>query len=101
MSSLEGDYLHYDKVKRKWIRSGKVFGAGEDACFRGRETTHAKTFRLVEQMREHQFYREYPARRVANLGGVGGCFENLEVHCGIEFDKKRERCIALLRQQGR
>ena len=42
LSSLEGTYLHYDKVKRKWSRSGKAFGAGKDACFQGREHTHAK-----------------------------------------------------------
>jgi len=42
LSSLEGSYLHYDKVKRKWIRTGKASGAGEDAYFQGQENTHAK-----------------------------------------------------------
>ena len=52
LSSLEGSYLHYDKVKRKWIRTGKVSGAGEDACFQGRENTHTKNSRQINQMRE-------------------------------------------------
>ena len=39
-------------------------------------------------MREHRFYQEYPAKGVANIGGVGGCFENLEVYCGMAFDKQ-------------
>ena len=56
LSSLEGSYLHYDKVKIKWIRTGKVSGAGEDACFQGWENTHAKNVRQINQMGEHQFY---------------------------------------------
>ena len=75
-------------MKRKWIRTGKVSGVGEDACFQGRENTHAKNARQINQMREHRFYREYPAKGVANIGGEEGCFENLEVYCGMAYDKK-------------
>ena len=25
---------------------------------------------------------------MVNIGGVGGCFENLEVYCGMAFDKQ-------------
>ena len=90
LSSLEGSYLHYDKVKKKWIRSGKASGAGVDACFKGRGNTNTKNDRLIKQMREHRFYREYPAMGVPNVGGVGGCFENLEVYCGMAFDKTED-----------
>ena len=53
LSSLEGSYLHYDKVKKKWIRTGKALGAGKDACFEGRGNQHTTNARLIKQMREH------------------------------------------------
>jgi len=33
LGSMEGDYLCYDTVRRKLIRSGKASGLGKDACF--------------------------------------------------------------------
>ena len=87
LDNLEGCYLHYDRVKMKWIRSGKASGAGVDACFKGRQKTHERNARSVKQMREHRFYQEYPARGVPNIGGTGGYFENLERYCGMAFDK--------------
>ena len=87
LGSLEGSYLHYDQKKMKWIRSGKVSGLGADACFNGRGNTHAKNSRLIEQMRKHTFYQEYPAAGVANIGCVGGHYEYLEVFCGMAFDR--------------
>ena len=87
LGSLEGCYLHYDAPKNKWIRSGKASGAGKDACFDGRGNTHTKNARSIVQMRQHRFYQEYPAKGVDNIGGIGGHFDNLEVFCGMAFDK--------------
>ena len=63
--------MHYDPLKRKWIRTGKASGLGKDTCFDGRLDKHTKNARLVEQMRKHRFYQEYPAKRVDNIGGIG------------------------------
>ena len=51
LGSMEGDYLSYDTVRRKWIRSGKASGLGKDACFVGRNNTHARNARFTDQMR--------------------------------------------------
>lgn len=90
LGSLEGSYLHYDQKKKKWIRSGKVSGLGKDACFDGRGNTHAKNARLIDQMRKHTFYQEYPEEGVDNIGGAGGYFQYLEMFCGMAFDRKKD-----------
>ena len=60
---------------------------GKDACFDGRLDKHTKNARLVEQMRKHRFYQEYPAKGVKNIGGIGGYFDDLVVYCGMAFDR--------------
>ena len=61
LGSIEGDYLCYDTARRKWIRSGKASGLGKDACFVGRNKTHARNARSTDQMRKHHYYQKYPA----------------------------------------
>ena len=87
LGSLEGSYMHYDPLKRKWIRTGKASGLGKDACFNGRLDKHTKNAWLVEQLRKHRFYQEYPAKGVKNIGGIGGYFDDLVVYCGMAFDR--------------
>ena len=38
-------------------------------------------------MRIHRLYSEYPASGVANLGAGEGCFESLQMYCGMAYDK--------------
>ena len=90
LGSLEGCYLHYDGRKTKWIRSGKASGAGKNACFNGRLDTHTKNARMVDQMRKHRFYQEYPEKGVKNIGEIEGCFEHLKVYCGMVFDRMED-----------
>ena len=90
LGAMEGDYLSYDTVRRKWIRSGKASGIGKDACFVGRNNTHAKNARSTDQMRQHRYYQKYPARGVENIGAVRGYFEDIEVYCGMGFDREED-----------
>ena len=76
LGGLEGCYLYFD-TKKKWVRSGKTSGDGEGACFTGRGSKHAKNARSIDEMKNHPFYRTYPAKRVKNIGGTGGYFQNL------------------------
>ena len=98
LGQLEGCYLYFDTKKKKWIRSGKTGGDGMEACFYGRGKKHAANSKLVDQMKEHEFYRQYPAKGVTNLGGAGGCFESLSMYCGMAFDKKQ--CVTSLCSNG-
>ena len=52
--SSEGCYFHYDRLKKKWIRSGKASGDSKNACFEGRLDTHTKNARMLDQMRKHR-----------------------------------------------
>jgi hypothetical protein len=40
-------------------------------------------------MWEHCFCQKYPAKGVPNICDVGGCFKNVNVYCGMAFDKKK------------
>ena len=82
--------MHYNGLKKKWIRSGKASGDGKNACFEGRLDTHTKNTRMLDQMRKHQFYQQYPAKGEKNFGEIEGYFENIEVYCGMEFDRKED-----------
>ena len=88
LSTLEGCYLFYDRVKDLWIRSGKTSGAGEKSTFGGRGQKHIENSKKLEEMKKHPLYRYYPASKVPNLGGIKGYFENLDTYCGMAFDKK-------------
>jgi len=90
LGQLEGCYLYFDAKKKKWIRSGKTGGDGTEACFNGRGKKHANNATALEQMKEHEFYRQYPSKGVENLGGTGGVFQNLSMYCGMAFDKKKD-----------
>ena len=87
---LEGCYLYFDGVKKKWVRSGKTSGLGKAATFRGRGEQHVKNSRSLDQMKMHDFYRIYPAEGVRNLGGVGGHFGFLKMYCAMAFDRKED-----------
>jgi hypothetical protein len=87
LGKLEGSYKHYDSLKKKWIRSGKASGKGG---FDGRMKQHTKNARMVDQMRKHRFYQEYPAKGVENIGGIGGYHDNLLVYCGMAFDRAED-----------
>ena len=39
-------------------------------------------------MRKHRFYQEYPAEGVENIGEMGGYFDNLEMYCGMAFNRQ-------------
>ena len=90
LGSMEGDYLCYDTVRRKWIRSGKASGLGKDACFVGRNKTHASNARSINLMRKHRYYQKYLARGVENIGAVRGYFGDIEVYCGMGFDREED-----------
>ena len=90
LGQMEGCYLYFDTKKKKWIRSGKTGGDGEEACFHGRGSKHAKNSTSLDQMKENECYRQYPSRGVENLGGTGGVFQNLSMYCGMAFDKKQD-----------
>ena len=98
LSGLEGCYLYFDQQKYKWIRSGKTSGEGKDACFEGRGKKHQANATSKDQMRIHRLYREYPASGVSNLGVAEGCFESLQMYCGMTYDKRRD--TSPLRSEG-
>ena len=56
LGQMEGCYLYFDTKKKKWIRSGKTGGDGEEACFHGRGSKHAKNATSLDQMKENEFY---------------------------------------------
>ena len=89
LGNLEGSYLNFDQPKKKWVRSGKAAGRGQDACFIGRGNKHDKNARLIKEMINHRLYREYPVRGVENIGGnMGKYWDNLQVYCGMAFDRQ-------------
>ena len=90
IGQLEGCYLYFYTKKKKWIRSGKTGGDGMEACFYGRGKKHVANSKLVDQMKEHEFYRRYPSKGVTNLGGAGGYFQSLSMYCAMAFDKKQD-----------
>ena len=90
LGQLEGCYLYFDTKKKKWIRSGKTGGDGMEACFHGRGKKHIANSKLIDQMKEHDFYRQYPSKGVTNLGGAGGYFQSLSMYCAMAFDKKQD-----------
>ena len=90
LDGLEGCYLYFDRVKNIWVRSGKTSGEGKDACFEGRGRKHYENSQSIEEMRKSTFYRTYPTVGVANLGGRGGYFSNLDMHCGMAFDIRED-----------
>ena len=90
LSGLEGCYLYFDRVKNIWVRSGKTSGEGKDACFEGRGDKHYENSKSIEEMRKSTFYRTYPTEGVANLGGRGGYFSNLDMRCGMSFDIRED-----------
>ena len=63
-------------------------GEEKDASFCGRELGRVEDDACKEQMRNHSFYRMYPAEGVKNLGAWGGYFSNLQIRCGLAFDVK-------------
>ena len=87
---LEGCYLYFDGMKKKWVRSGKTSGLGKAASFRGRGEQHVKNSRSLDQMKMHDFYQIYPAEGVRNLGWIGGHFEYLKMYCAMAFDRKED-----------
>ena len=75
-----------------WVRAwtGARAWALARALFDGRMKQHAKNARMVDQMRKHRFYQEYPAKGVENIGGIGGYHDNLLVYCGMAFDRAED-----------
>ena len=61
LSSLEGCYLFFDRVKNVLIRSGKTSGDGCNATFAGRGNKHIENSKKVEQMIIHPLYQYFPA----------------------------------------
>ena len=90
LGTLEVCYLNYDTKKKKWIQSGNASGVGNNARFNDFRGTHENNARSLDQMRQHHFYQKYPVEGVDNIGGIGGCFEYLEVYFGMAFDKKED-----------
>ena len=44
----------------------------------------------MDQIRKHRFYQEYPAKGVKHIGGIEGYFDDLEVYCGMAFDRTKD-----------
>ena len=51
---------------------------------------HEENSKLLDQMRIHRLYREYPWPGVDHLGVDKGTFGNLVVYCGMAYDKQGE-----------
>jgi hypothetical protein len=100
VGSLQGCYLYYDWSKFRWIRSGKTSGDGAKACFHGRGDTHKKNARSVEEMKTHQFYAFYPAKKVETIGKRRGYFDDLSMYCGMAFDPKDVNGVSNLCSNG-
>lgn len=98
LSGLEGCYLYFNQQKYKWIRSGKTSGEGKDTCFEGHRKKHQANATSKDQMIIHCLYREYPTSGVSNLGATEGCFESLQMYCGVVYDKRRD--TSPLRSEG-
>ena len=41
-------------------------------------------------MRTGELYRKYPKRGVENLGAREGYFDNLDMYCGLAFDRSKD-----------
>ena len=90
LGQLESCYLFFDTKRKKWIRNGKTGGDGMETCSHGRGKEHAEHAKLVDQMKEHEFFRQCPAKGIPNLGGVGGHFQSLSIYCGMALNKKQD-----------
>ena len=84
---FEGCYLFYDRVKDKWIRSGKSAGTGAQSNFGQRGVQHLRNSKSLEQMKSHALYRLYPDRDTPNLGAPDGFFDHLDTYCAMAFDR--------------
>ena len=86
---LEGCYLYWDTIGKKFIRSGKVTGGKKGTqkgrTFEVRNKEHEKGAKLKTfQDRQSQFYTKYPSSEnsTGNLN-ILGHFENLTQYCGF------------------
>ena len=88
LGKLEGSYLMFDRLKKKWVRSGMTAGEGMATCFSGRIKKHTQNARSVKEMIQYPFYQEHPAKGVENIrGNMGKHWDDLIVFCGMAFDQ--------------
>jgi len=88
LGDIEGCYLHYDRVKSKWIRSGKACGSNTSQPKRTciyRQGEHRKG---AEGAPILDFYSKYPTKNNKDATGIrSGYFEHLTQYCGAGFDR--------------
>jgi hypothetical protein len=81
---LQGCYLHYDREKGIWIRSGKATGQP----FEDRLGQHDKGAKLRDEISlESNFYSHYPSKEAQiNTSTIRlGFYEDLDIYCGLCF----------------
>jgi hypothetical protein len=85
IESMEGCYLSFDREMGRFVRSGKTCNPGRTFAVRWRE--HEECSR--KQMLESRFYQSYPSRSLAraNDGMRRGYFDNLQLFCGLGFNR--------------
>jgi len=95
-AALQGCYLHFDGVKSKWIRSGKVCGTKRN--FGTRQMEHEKGASGTPVLRFHSLY---PANSNTAVSPVRkGYFHHLHQYVGIGFEQS-DNCISTLGNHGK
>jgi hypothetical protein len=85
---MEGCYLHFDREKGIWIRSGKATGQP----FEDRLGQHDKGAKLRDIISlESKFYSNYPSKKVQLDTSTSrwGFYEDLDVYSGLCFVDNR------------
>ena len=92
--NLEGAYGYWDKELGRWVRCGKVSGAGR--TIRVRHTEHATGSKLLtNETRGSSFYRGYPDRGDEAASGKPS-WQDLQCYVVVGFRRADARAIAAI-----
>ena len=92
VNELEGCYLHYNRIRHVWIRSGKVVGSSQSngetsRNFKIRQDEHANCARC--NTKSSRFYSLHPDEQANTIGNIRrGFWHHLHQYCGIGFSRK-------------
>jgi hypothetical protein len=96
-STWEGAYLHFDTELGRWVRSGKVVGAGGTRTYGVRNNEHSSGARMISaKSQRNKFYMSYPHRDSAAAKPNGSCWEDLVCTVGMGFLRADADGIAAL-----
>ena len=101
IAALEGCYLHFDGVKLKWIRSGKLCGSMSSVTKRNFRTRHLEHEKRASGTHVLQFHYLYPTYDNTYVSPVRkGYFHYLHQFVGISFERP-DSSISILGTHGK